>query len=278
MESESGIGVLAAISDMHCGGTTGLWPPGMVITDDTPAPQNGLQRLIWDGWCDFWQAKLPTVVGDREYALLINGDAIDGYHHRTKQVMSVEVGDHVRAAMKCLELGFAMFRQPKRVFVTVGTECHTGEVESSLGERLGAEKPEGSAFAASGRWLINLRGVTTEAMHHMSCTSIPRLESGALGREMGDAIQSYAMQGLEAPRVFLRAHRHVYGEFRSMGRLLVVTPAWQAGTRYVDKVVRQARTEFGGVVLDYDDKMVDGTPRSHALIDRATTTRKVVSI
>lgn len=61
--------------------------------------------------------------------LVLNGDLIDGDHHRTAQIASPLTGIHIRTAMESLAVPLGL--RPKQIHVVRGTPTHVGRSAES---------------------------------------------------------------------------------------------------------------------------------------------------
>lgn len=244
------IEALVVISDLHCGGSTALMPPTHTTLEGQAVKRNRVQDWIGSQW-DLFRADVARRVEGKRWALLINGDMIEGVHHRTVQVISPDVADHVGCAIDILEPLAAL---ADVVLCVRGTESHTGSAEEAIGRRLGARLcPETGRYAPD-RWEFDLCGVPHVARHHIPATTRDWLRGMQLSATLASEQLSAAGAGRSIPRVVLCAHRHTAGVYRqsSVG-VCVVTPPWQLLTRYGHKVVPHAASQpqVGGMILTY---------------------------
>ena len=119
--------VLGVASDIHCGSTVGLLGPDGIELDDggsyMPSP---VQRWLWDCWTAGWEHVAKIVKREKaEFGFVSNGDATDGNHHGTTQIISPAEGAHIKAATECFRVPLAM--NPKWVWIVRGTEAHVGK-------------------------------------------------------------------------------------------------------------------------------------------------------
>jgi hypothetical protein len=257
--------IVVVVSDLHVGSTAGLWPPGFTTkpteegkpteyNDDAATfegnviHQNGVQKLLWSGWDHLANEFLPSRLGDDPYILVINGDVIDGVHHRSKEVMSAEEDDHINAAVAV----YNHLPAPALTYVIEGTNAHTKNHEHVFGARIGAVQDPTTRRHAF-RWLpLMIHGCPCSFQHHMPTTSRRWLESGGPGRELHNERLSHLRNGFEPlPRFFARAHRHLGGYWEDADCGIVITGGWQADTRWVRQAVRNATLEPSAVVLDW---------------------------
>lgn len=253
---------LLVVSDLHCGSTHALCPPDFPLADDGYWGQTRRQAWIWDRWREFTAQALAGLKGKR-WGLVLNGDLIEGVHHKTKEVIHYDTGVHVQCAIKCIK---PLADRADAVFVTKGTPAHVGHTsELAIGGAIGAE-PDPNADdsddppRAAGDWQIRVGPHLVSVWHHCSATSREWLESGEYSRAIAHEQMQARRAGHEVPTVIVRAHRHVPGTFQSPSGTMVVTPAWQLLTSFGRKVVPGARCFVGGAVLDLSGHLPHVTP------------------
>lgn len=250
---------LVTLADVHAGSTCGLLPPGFVNHEDNEINQNATQRWLWKCWEDF--NKFVMDVTDGDFMLLLNGDLIEGIHHRTTQVISSEVADHVKAAKMLLS---PLCDRASKVFFVRGTECHVGDRENSIARELGGVKnPDAKDRHTFDRFVLDINGVRIVARHHISTSIRPWLEATALGADLASEQLEAARNGEKIPQILLAAHRHRFGMFQDASGMAIVSPPWQHLTRHGYKVVPSARTKPGGFILDFKGVGHGMMPRVH---------------
>jgi hypothetical protein len=232
--------VWLVVSDLHCGSTVALHPPEFECDEGYSVKHNKLTGEIWKHWEGIrgWAA---AIAGNRPMGLLVNGDTVEGVHHKTTQVWSPDPVDHGRAAIACLA---PLAEMADRVVVVSGTECHTGNSERRLAEHFAGEYYD--VFRES------INGVQAMALHHMPATGRQWLLANGLGMEMANHQLCETRAGNPMPRLFVMSHRHVFGCFTDGHSCAIATPAWQGLTRYGHKVVRGQNVAFGGLLLEFN--------------------------
>lgn len=246
---KNGAKLVCVLSDLHAGSTLGLLPPNFITLEGNEVTPNAIQQWLWQCWLDAIEF-IKTVKGDDEMVLVCNGDALEGNHHRTKQIISPDVADHVNAAYAILE---PVVQLASKSYMVLGTECHTGTREISLANMLGFERNPDSTKKnrAFDKLQIEVNGVPTDFRHHTNCTTRPYLESGMMGPMLAAEILEAVRNNETPPRVVCGAHRHRYGTFSDGHAMMVISAPWQALTRHGGKVVPHARTKPGIFLLDY---------------------------
>ena len=247
---------VVVISDTHCGSTIGLLPKGFRSAEGNTIGQNAIQEHLWDRWLALNREWIPDIVGNHPYVVVFNGDATDGNHHNSRQLISPHEHDHVEAARLALEpladraSDFVMIR---------GTECHVGQ-SASLEEEVMwrvrdmARKPrlddEPLTFFHA---KIRLGDHLIDFAHHVGASSamIPGLPGCA--KILAKQLIESAKWDVQAPSVVVRSHVHSFATAATAtarGTMrATITPAWQALTAFGWKVVPDVLPQLGAVAL-----------------------------
>ncbi len=245
---------LVVLSDIHAGSIYGLCPPDLELVSGNTISLNPRQQWLWDAW--LWAIEEVQRRCPDGFDLVLNGDLVEGArHHGTTEVISANDADHEIAALLCLE---PITSLAGNKYVTLGTECHTGGREHVIARTLGAvESPHGPAWESL---YLRFCGTPLFATHHIGTTKRPWLDNNGIGMEMTSTFTNYAREGLEPPRVYCYAHRHVYGACQNATGLGIVNGAWQFLTRYGRKVVPGAVCSPSMVILDWSQEEEGGIP------------------
>lgn len=250
--------LLVVVSDLHCGSTVGLMPPYSenMAGNTIGFGRNVHQAWLWKNW-QRAQRKVAEIAGDDPLVLLVNGDATEGIHHRSPEVVASLIENHCAMAAEALR---PYAHRAVETLVVKGTECHTHDVESYLARLLGARD-----LVARDKWLFTIHGCLVDATHHISATSRAYLEASAMSIALGNARLNSLRAGHKPAQVFLRAHRHCGGWFSDGAALLAITGGWQFLTRHGHKVVPDAIPRPSVMVLDWRDLPEGSLPRVHNL-------------
>lgn len=243
--------VLVLISDPHVGAAAGLLPPDFVSFEGNPIGQNNYQKWLWECWLDCWQWA-GNVIGKDEWAACINGDLIDGFHHNTREIVSVDTADHVDA---CLQVFTEVLSKASAVYLTEGTNVHTQNSEHGIASTL---KHRGlnvvtppTKRSAWPELDLMIHGCHITIDHHVSTTARSYLESGAYSTTLGDIRNRRSRAGWPIPKLIVRAHRHQYGMFSDGYGTMLITPPWQGATRFTRRVVPGSVPQCGLVIADW---------------------------
>lgn len=238
---------VVVVSDIHAGSTVAICPPVLELAEGLEVRPNALQSWFWQCWLDLL-AWIDQETGGEPFALILNGDLIEGDHHRTDQIIGRNIADHLAVAEAVLE---PLVKRAAKTFITRGTECHVGDIEAAIGKIFKTEANPENGRHAFDRLALDVCGVRLVARHHVSTTSRPWLESNGLGMELASEQLHAARNGEPQPRILCVGHRHVAGHVVVNEGLCLATPAWQGLTRHGHKVVGAARCKPGAYLLDW---------------------------
>ncbi len=248
------------ISDPHCGDSLGLFPPVPVMLDNgNTVTASPLQLKMWQWWQEFWGEWVPMVTRGERFAVVLNGDSIDGVHHRSVTQVSQNITDQKKIAE--LVLAPVVAQCDGHFYMIRGTEAHggkSGQDEEALAKTLGAIP---DAIGNRARWDMWMRigDKLAHITHHIGCTGSMQYETTALMKEYADACAEAGRWGNEAPAFVVRAHRHRFAEIKVPTQkgdgICVVTPGWQLMTPFVwHGSGRNTTPQFGGILLRAGDE------------------------
>lgn len=80
-----GYSLLVVVNDTHCGSRLGLCQPDQCRKDAELYYTSLVSATIWDWWLHFWKDEVAPLANDAvEKYLVINGDLVEGRHHRER--------------------------------------------------------------------------------------------------------------------------------------------------------------------------------------------------
>ena len=246
-----GIDSMMVVSDLHCGGVGALFPSEFTDSRGNTVLPNPAQEWLWYHFRKLGEQGLADLPG-RRVLLLINGDCIEGNHHRTMEITHPREHDHVLIAYKCLAW---LSARCAATIITEGTECHTKEFEHELARMLHAEGGKALPHAH-----LRIKGWRVNAAHHIGPTSRAYLEAGGLGIGLGNARLQASRLGWDAADIYLRGHRHCGGHYSDGHAQIIVTGGWQFLTRHGRKVVTDSVPVPTMATVDFLDTK-GGLPR-----------------
>jgi hypothetical protein len=258
---------LVVVSDTHCGCRLGLCPPeGIVLDDGGTYKPSKLQRKIYQYWEHFWKEWVPEATRGEPYAVVHNGDAIDGVHHGSTTQISHNIGDQIRIAEALLRP--VVTQCGGNYYHIRGTEAHVGqsaEHEERLARMLGAIPNKEGMHARYDLWK-QVGPKLVHLLHHIGATGSQAYEATAVHKELVEEYIEAARWSRKPPSVIVRSHRHrsiqtsfpiqTPGESHETSKATaVVTPCWQAKTPFAWKIPggRLSTPQFGGILIRYHE-------------------------
>lgn len=231
--------VLAVVSDLHTNSTIGLTPPTVDLDDGGQYKASKAQRWLWGNWRKFWLTAAEVAKKNNAALVgIVNGDALDGDHHNTPQIITRNQNDQLLIAAATLA---PMLDAVQTWYMIRGTEAHVGHAaafEEMVARDCGAVADSDDHHA---RWHLYLKagGVTFDIKHHPeSGSSRPWTRGNGANRISEIVQQAYLASGDPPPDVAIRSHRHGFEDSSRMTRRVysVITPAWQLPTAFVYRI------------------------------------------
>ena len=253
--------LVAVVSDLHCGSTVALCPPRIELDDGGFYEASKAQRWMWERWHTFWESIERR--RDKEKADLIfvcNGDATDGNHHGTTQILSGN--PTAQAAVVNAVLHYPLTLQPNALAFIRGTEAHVGP-SAAYEERIAVGlKKDGRpvvtdpATGAASWWKfpMDVQGVRFDFAHHGKVGTRPWTKMTAPYTKAFEIWAEAGMRNEPPPHVAVRSHMHRFADtYSAYPTRLIQTPAWQLATAYTYRIAPDSLADIGGVVLTVRD-------------------------
>jgi len=254
---------LIVVSDLHAGCHYGLCPPQKhfkIKLDEggTYHPSKG-QRQVWSRWRYFWDKWVPMVTKGEPYIIVVNGDAIDGMHH--KNVTHITANEELHKEIAYQILAPEVDKSAGLIFIR-GTEVHTGKSgmhEETLAKRLGAIKNYHGNYSSFAQW-IRMGKALINVSHHVGTTGTTAYESTAVFKELVEAYNDAGRWDKKPPDVVVRSHRHRCLEVRipsaNTYATTLATAGWQLKTPFVYRIIsgRVAEAQIGGHLIRAGDE------------------------
>lgn len=248
------------VSDTHCGDGLGLFPPVPFMLDNGQlVSASPLQLKVWSWWEEFWGEWVPMVTRGEPFAVVVNGDIIDGVHHRSVTQISQNIKDQRRIAEMVFRPVVAQCEG--RFYMTRGTEAHGGKSGQDEEEVAGALGAIPDDIGNHARWNIRMRigYCLVDITHHIGYTGSMQYETTALCKEFAEACAEAGRWHREAPDILIRSHRHIHDEIKVPTAhgdgICVVTPGWQLTTPFGwHGMSRNKMPQFGGILVRAGDE------------------------
>ena len=260
--------IVVCVGDTHCGSTVGLCPPeGLELDDEGLYLPSKAQNWLWNNWEEAW-GKVKSVKRKNRKAklhLILNGDLIDGDHHRTTQIATGLTGVHMRCAMESLRVPLAL--KPNTIHVLRGTPSHVGRAggsEEGIARALKAASwpvvgdPDTGMKSSYSR-VIQVGNTRFDIKHHGRMGRRAHTKGPYMRWFAQDIFFNHIMDGDDPPDVAIRSHFHQFadsGRIHKIKTRAVALPAWQLATEYVHRVA-ESLADIGLVWFEVDDDDYD---------------------
>lgn len=242
--------LLAVESDMHGGSTVAPCPPRVRLDDGGVYEASALQNWLREQREAYWKA-IGALQRQHKADLwyISNGDACEGNHHNSTQVVSTHPEPQKYVLKKLMQPMEAL--SPSRIFIVRGTEAHvgpSGASEEALAERVKAERDPDSGNWSWWDLTLNVHGTIHNFQHHGKMGGRINLKLNVMIASAWEIFNEYTARGWTPPHVVWRSHLHRYGDTHDAAPVrLIQTPAWQAKTAYVHKVAANSLCDVGAM-------------------------------
>lgn len=253
--------VIGVVSDIHAGGATAVCPPEIRLDDGGKYVASKSQLWLWQDWQDYWK-RVRQVVKDERAKLyqVFNGDAVEGAHHHTTQILSGNPNAQAAVLNACMAIPLAL--KPDKMFWVRGTEAHVGQsaaAEERIADGLRRDKRPvvGDPESGSASWWhlrMEIDGVLIDVAHHGRTGQREHTRASQAVLHAHDILLSYVKSGDRPPDLCLRGHHHKFNDSGDACPVRVVTSgAWQLKTSYVQKVAADSISDIGGLIVVVKD-------------------------
>lgn len=250
--------LVAVTSDQHANSKLGLCPPeGVRVGGGSRYLPGPAQLWMWGHWEAFWtRAAVLREQYDAKLGLGFNGDAVDGDHHGTVEIISKNMEHQNYIAKRVFSVPLNL--KPDWIGVTRGTAAHVGQegMSEEAMSRGWAEKglpvyqdPESEECS---HYIIRaeFNGRLLDFRHHGRSGGRPWTRQGAVGNLASHIAVEHVNAGERVPDVALRSHKHTFDDSGPRTRPRTIQlPAWQLMTHYAQQVVPESIADIGGVLI-----------------------------
>jgi hypothetical protein len=249
--------VVAIVSDLHAGSTVALCPPEIALDDGGSYVASKAQQWVWAHWLDYWR----IVQSERErlgaeLLVVVNGDATDGDHHGTTQILSGNPTAQAAALNAIIDIPRKL--KPDRWLFVRGTEAHVGK-SAAFEERvaLGLMKDgqpvipcEETGTASHWHARLDVHGVRLDFAHHGRVGQRPWTKPNVTLNMAAEIFYEHSRHGIPHPHLAVRSHMHQYVDTHHAHPVRAIqTPAWQLPTAFIHRIAPGALADIGGIVL-----------------------------
>jgi hypothetical protein len=245
---------------MHSGGTTALFPPRFwqfQHKNHTPTQQ---QKALFSHFKKCADHAAQERKG-RRLVIVHDGDAIDGYHHQTEQVVTHNKQEQSEVHIELMDyfMRAAKFGKGDELYYVSGTAVHTSDVEHDIAKDLGAK---GRSVHDHLELTINKKRLWFA--HHGKGRGQGANEGNGLRNFLRNVYHDCKKRETQPPDYIITGHTHtptwntyIAREKKDFFEMHgIICPSWQMKTRYGYMVAPVDANEVGAVFLKID---ADGT-------------------
>jgi len=251
---------LVVVGDTHIGDQLALCPDVVRRRHGGTYRPSRFQKYIKSKWEQFWYEWVPKVTRGDEYALLFNGDMVEGRHHGAFHPITLDNSEQLDMAEEVLAP--VVETAKGGLYYVSGTPAHAGEAgenEEILAKRLGAIQDEHGNYSRF-ELFIRVGKALCHASHHIGTTGSMAYETTALTKEFNEFNAESARWRRPFADILIRSHRHRHSEVRiptanGYGTIFV-TSAWQLKTPWLFRTPggRVATPMIGGSLIRQGDE------------------------
>lgn len=245
--------VIVSISDTHSGSSTALYP-GYPMTfkhgekDAFTLSPTEDQKKLYNHWVFCADEVMKLSIGKRKI-IVFNGDAIEGVHHGSIQIMSPNIKHQNEIHIELMEeflkrCDFSVSNGDELYYIS-GTESHTGWEEYGFKEHF---EHLGARYMDDLRLMVN--GVEFWYTHHGPNPGKGANEGNALRNWLRDIYFDCMKSNTKPPDMVITGHFHkshynTYNDSYQHTIHGIVLPSWQRKTRYAFRVAPFQRNDIG---------------------------------
>lgn len=251
------------LSDMHSGSNHALFLGRQWNGLNTSHYPRSEQIRIRNHWLSF-AGKVAAVRKNKAVRLVVNGDCIDGDHHNSGDVCTVNPLEQADINIELLTefQKLIKWQRGDELYITKGTQVHTGDWEDYIGREMGAQM-DGDLHAFDALTL-QTNGVIFWFVHHGAVAGGGANEGNTLRNWLKNIYYDALKDQSQIPDVVYSGHVHnpTYStftyrqgmQFKNMHG--VILPSWQGKTRYAFMRAPVSRSKIGGI---WQEVKADGT-------------------
>lgn len=262
------------ISDMHSGSNYALflgreWH-GSKGNSHIPT---SLQVKIRKQWEEYG-AQVRTARKGRTVKLVHNGDAIDGDHHQSGDVCTLNQLDQadIHCELMAEFQNMIGWQAGDELYYTRGTQSHVNELENYIGREM-------NAVMCGDFWVhdllkLDVNGKRLWFVHHGPGRGQGPNEGNSVRNWLKNIRHDALYDGSEHPDILFTGHTHdpvyntyVYRDgmnFKMMHG--IISPSWQAKTTYAWMRAPVQKNKIGGVYLPITKDGEIGLPRFSVMV------------
>jgi hypothetical protein len=224
-----------AISDLHCGGMSGLLPPNYYNADrDLYLKQSRVQEFVFE----YYRVMCKEI--GRVDLVICNGDIVEGLnkHGKGKDVLITDMMvqcDIAKTVLSMIDCNHYIFTQ--------GSNYHVNDNPSA--DEMICHEMNGDWYGWFGDVMVD--NITINVQHETSFTKDP---SNQFNSQQKD-ISLLKLQGDDPADIYLRSHIHRFTYTGNSNSMTVTTPCWKGMDGFTSKK-SQLRPDNGYVLFNIE--------------------------
>lgn len=249
---------------MHSGSNYALFPANewRGTKGNNHSPTSGQKKIR--AQFERYAAEVKTARKGKRVKIVHNGDAIDGDHHSSGDVCTVNPLEQAQIHVDLMgEFQKRIdWQRGDEIYYTRGTQTHVNELENWIGEQMNAV-PDGDFFVHD-LLELDVNGRMSVFAHHGPGRGDGANEGNPLRNWLRNIQQEATKDGKRVPDGIWVGHVHypTYTTYVWRDKLNfntihgIITPSWQLKTTFGWKVASMKQEKIGGV---YQEIKADGT-------------------
>lgn len=240
--------LIASMSDMHSGSAKALFLPRMTQFEHTNYTPTDSQKKIHKHWmkCADWVRELRR---DKELIIVHNGDAIEGIHHNTQDIVSYKWDDHVRIHCDLMD-EFLYEVGGAQLHYVSGTESHVMDKEMEIADDLGATYQH--------ELKLNVNGRQIWYTHRGASPGYSYTEGDSYRNWLKKIYWELKLRNERVPDMIVGSHYHhpIYNTYVHDYHTIhgIILPSWQMKTRYAYGVSPFQVNQIGMTVTEVSNE------------------------
>lgn len=235
--------LIVPLSDFHSGGTTALFPDRFIefASGAVGAPKSK-QQAIYKHF-EHCAKEVLKARKDKRLIIVHNGDAIDGVHHASSQIVTYDKREQSDLHVELMNIfkKWVNFHQGDLLYYTKGTESHTDNNENHIGKELGAVQTNDNFYVFDDLTLtVNDKRIWFT--HHGPNSGRGPNKGNAFRNWLRDRFYECVNEDRIPPNMIITGHTHdpfwqIYiGRYKGNYFPLrgMISPSWQLKTRYAN--------------------------------------------
>jgi len=267
---ENIVAIIAVPSDTHTGSTVGLVPATWETFDGRVVTHNPIQTIIYQQWQECWQRVAELRLASVTWPRLIvvhAGDAIDGDHHATSELVTARIDEQERMHVALLQdaltdAGFDPDLGDELHYIA-GTDVHAGEGAASEERIVRALLGDNASGGTRVHRVLyrRIHDILFRFTHHgPSVGSKFYNRSNPLRNHLVSEYANWLERGESIPRYYLSGHRHQFAHAtveNQFGQVVTdgfILPSFCFKGDYAQMVAPDSRPNIGMFICTvYDD-------------------------